>query len=282
MTAVTIRDILQDAARRFEPVSESPRLDAQLLIAETLGVSRAHVLAHPERTLTPEETQQIHTWIDRRATGEPIAYILGRRAFYDRELIVTPDVLIPRPETEHLLEAALDFAAGRSLTAVDVGTGSGALAVTFRALNPAADVFAVDISEAALAVAQHNAERQGVAITFLQGDLLEPIIAQGLAVDLVMANLPYIDQKTLNTLDVARHEPWHALNGGTDGLEVFRRFMPQARQVCTPYACILLEIGADQGEAVPQIARQHFPRAAIHVSQDLAGLDRLVHIMVEA
>ena len=152
-------EVLRAARAQFESVSASASLDAQLLMAEVLGVSRAHVLAHPERLLTDEQYAGFIALTERRAAGEPIAYLLGRRAFYDREMIVSPAVLIPRPETEDLLERALssEQAARPDCVAVDVGTGSGAIAVTFAALKPGAQVYATDLSPAALDIARRNA-----------------------------------------------------------------------------------------------------------------------------
>lgn len=275
----TIGQALQDARERLKPVSTSVSLDVQLLLAEVLGCNRAHVIAHPEKPLTSEQAAQYEQWVTRREQGEPIAYILGRRAFYDREFIVTPDVLIPRPETELLLEMALAFVRSRDgAAAVDVGTGSGALAVTLAANAPDVTVYAVDLSEKALAVAQENARQQQTTIHFMQGDLLQPLIDAGLHVDLVMANLPYIATEELQGLEVARHEPNMALDGGADGLDLIRRLLAQVPLVCKAGACILLEIGADQGAAVVRLAHDMLSPAAVSLHQDLAGLDRIVRI----
>lgn len=278
---VTIHRVLADAKRRIAPVSSSISLDAQLLLAAVLGVSRAHVIAHPERELTPHQANAYESLIARRERGEPVAYLLGRRAFYDRDFIVTPDVLIPRPETEHLLEKALAFARSQpELTAVDVGTGSGALAVTFAAHIPTATVYATDISAAALAVARRNAG--GVNVHFLQGDLLLPLREAGVRVSLVMANLPYIAADELRTLAVSQHEPRLALDGGPDGLDVIRRLLEQVPAVCLPGAVILLEIGAAQAAAVRQLAQTILPAArSVAVFQDYAGHDRVVQMTLD-
>ncbi|GAB4526916.1 MAG: peptide chain release factor N(5)-glutamine methyltransferase [Anaerolineae bacterium] len=273
--APTIGAWLVEAKRRFAAISSSPALDAQLLMAAVLNVSRAHVIAHPEKALTEAQMAQFAAWAARRAEGEPLAYLLGRKAFYDREFIVTADVLIPRPETEHLLEAALGFVHGKAgISAVDVGTGSGALAVTLAAHAPHCTVYATDISPAALAVAQQNAALNHVNITFLQGDLLLPLGAR--RVDLVMANLPYIATTVMHGLPVAQHEPHLALDGGADGLDVIRRLLAQVPDYCNPGAFILLEIGADQGEAVVALGQALSP--SVMLMQDYAGLDRLVAI----
>lgn len=269
----TIKSALTDAKARLSVSSTTDGLDAQVLLCEVLNVNRAYLLAHPERELTPSETARYEAFISRREQGEPVAYILGYRGFYDREFKVTPDVLIPRPETELLLEGALAFAQGHQITtAVDVGTGSGALVVTFAALVPSIEVHAVDVSAGALAVAQDNAAVHGVEITFWQGDLLTPLIENGVKVDLIMANLPYIASDEVPTLEVSRYEPTLALDGGADGLALIRRLLAQAPQVMRPGGLMLLEIGADQGTAMHELV----PNATI--VQDYAGFDRIVRV----
>jgi release factor glutamine methyltransferase len=270
----TIADALREARARFT-ASESAGLDAHVLLAAVLGVDRTHLLGHPEQVLSAEQAAQFGAWVERHAAGEPVAYILGRRGFYDLDLLVTSDVLIPRPETELLLEQALAFAQQHpGLTAVDIGTGSGALAVTFAKHAPGATVYAVDISPQALAVAQRNAQAQDVAVTFLEGDLLGPLIERGVKVDLVMANLPYIATDEVPRLDVSRYEPVLALDGGPDGLDLVRRLLAQLPQVARPGALVLLEIGADQGAATLALAG-----ATGRLFQDYAGLDRIVSLI---
>jgi HemK-like putative methylase len=189
----------------------SASLDAQALLCEALGVERAHLLAHPEQLLTPEQAAQYEAYVARCAAGEPLAYILGRRAFYDREFVVTPAVLIPRPETELLLEEALHFVRDRpQAVVVDVGTGSGALAVTLAALCPQATVYATETSPGALAVARQNAEQYSVRVEFLLGDLLQPLIERGIKTDVVMANLPYVASGELDALPVVDYETVNA------------------------------------------------------------------------
>lgn len=267
---MTIREALAAAKARIQ--SDSASLDAQLLLCEVLGVSRARVLSHGEDALTPEQVQEYDALVSRREAGEPIAYILGRKPFYDRVFGVSASVLIPRPETELLIEQA--FAADRELVAVDVGTGSGAIAVTFAANAPHAQVYATDISLAALDVAKRNASEQGARVTFFQGDLLQPLIERGIKVDLLMANLPYINSAELPNLDVSRYEPQLALDGGADGLDLIRRLLDQAPQVCNSGAMVLLEIGCDQGERARELAQRVCSQ--VEVLQDYAGFDRIV------
>lgn len=253
--------------------------DALALLSAVLEVDRAYLLAHPEQPLTGAQAGQYAAWLERCAAGEPLAYLLGRRAFYDRDFIVTPAVLIPRPETEHLLEAALDFARLHpGLTAVDVGTGSGALAVTLAAREPSARVYAVDVSPAALDVARQNAALHQATVTFFHGDLLQPLLERNLQVDLLLANLPYIATGDLPALVVTRYEPRLALDGGADGLDLVRRLLAQSPSVCRPGALLLLEIGAQQGAAALALAQAAFPQAASRILRDYAGHDRLIAI----
>ncbi len=253
--------------------------DALALLSAVLEVDRAYLLAHPEQPLTGAQAGQYAAWLERCAAGEPLAYLLGRRAFYDRDFIVTPAVLIPRPETEHLLEAALDFARQHpGLTAVDVGTGSGALAVTLAARVPSARVYAVDVSPAALDVARRNAALHQATVTFFHGDLLQPLLERNLQVDLLLANLPYIATGDLPALVVTRYEPRLALDGGADGLDLVRRLLAQSPSVCRPGALLLLEIGAQQGAAALALAQAAFPQAASRILRDYAGHDRLIAI----
>jgi len=250
-------------------------LDAHVLLGEALGVDRAYLLAHPEAPLTPEQAERFAGWVARCGAGEPVAYLLGRRAFYDLDFAVTPDVLIPRPESELLLEQAWRLS-DRKLTVADVGTGSGALAVTFAAHHPQAQVYATDISPLALAVARRNAERHQAAVTFFEGDLLAPLIERGIKLDLIMANLPYIASGELPALAVSRYEPRLALDGGADGLDLIRRLLAQTSQAAKPGALIMLEIGAGQGNAARMLVEQALAPERVEVIRDYAGLDRIV------
>jgi release factor glutamine methyltransferase len=267
-------------------------LDAQVLLAHVLGTDRAALLAHPERILTPAQAAAYRALVERGAAGVPLPYLTGHQAFYDLDLIVTSEVLIPRPETEHLIETALAWAHKRSLTPqssphrgvglriVDVGTGSGAIAVTLAKHLPGARVCAIDLSAAALEVARQNAARYDLEqrIEWKVGDLLTPLVEEGQQVDLIAANLPYIVHKDLASLAVARHEPQLALDGGPDGLDLIRRLLVQAPRVLAEEGLLLLEIGAGQGEQVCDLARAALPGAQARILFDYAGLDRVVSI----
>lgn len=274
----TIKQALQDAKSTF-PDPDSASLDAQLLLCQVLDVGRAYLLAHPEQQLSDAEWEAFQTLVARRADHEPVAYILGKRAFYDREFRVTPDVLIPRPETEHLLEAALDIAKEQQgIITADIGTGSGAIAVTFAAHAPQSTVYATDISEAALAVARGNAADHGVDVRFLQGHLAQPLIEGGIPVEMILANLPYVADGDALDATVARYEPHLALFSGHDGLRHIRELLEQITAHLPTVKFILLEIGSSQGSAVKQLAHDLLPTEQIEVLQDYARWDRLVRI----
>jgi len=275
---MTIRQHLQKAQERLIQ-SQSARLDAQLLLCRVLGVEKSYLVAHDDRLLTDEEAAHYADLLARRQQGEPIAYILGTRGFYDLEFVVTPAVLIPRPETEHLIEAALEWSQDRQkLTAADIGTGSGAIAVTFARHRPQAEVHAVDISNDALAIAQKNARNNRAAVHFHQGNLAQPLIDAGIRIDLLMANLPYIRQGEIPDLAVSKHEPLLALDGGEDGLDLVRELLRQVPLVCAADGLILLEIGAEQGLAVLEATRIILPTASAAILKDYAGQDRIIRI----
>ena len=264
---------------------ESPRLDAELLLAHVLGVNRAAILTWPDRTLTPKQLTRYRDLAARRAAREPLAYIVGHREFYDLDFVVDARALIPRPETELLVEHALRTVrriapeAGTPLQLADVGSGSGAIAVTLAVHLPQATVYALDGSAEALALTTENAHRHGVAnrVHPLQGDLLSPLPQP---VDLITANLPYVATAEWEHLppEIRIYEPRVALDGGPDGLTIIRRLLAMVGPYLQSGGALLLEIGASQGGAATALARQHLPRARVQVHQDLAGLDRLVLI----
>jgi release factor glutamine methyltransferase len=260
---------------------ESPRLDAELLLAQVLGTNRAAVLAWPERVLTPKELTRYRALANRRAAREPLAYILGHREFYDLDLAVDQRVLIPRPETEILVEEALRIGRRQTgpLLIADVGAGSGAIAVTLAVHLPQAVVYALDGSAGALAVTAENARRHNVAerVHCLAGDLLAPLPQP---VDLIAANLPYVTTREWEALppEIQDYEPRAALDGGTDGLALIRRLLATAGGHSRRGAVILSEIGASQGGAVTALASEYFPDATVRLMQDYAGLDRVIVI----
>jgi release factor glutamine methyltransferase len=264
----------------------TPR-EAALLLAHALGQNREWVLAHPEAELTPEQRERFASLLEQAERGTPLPYLLGQWEFFGLNFKITPDVLIPRPETELLVEKALGKTQkprhspqkareSQNPKIVDVGTGSGIIAVTLAVKLPQAHVIAADVSAAALEVARANAVAHGVAdrVKFVHGDLLAGVGK----VNLICANLPYIPTAELETLPVAKHEPALALDGGPDGLRLIERLLATAGDHLLPAGALLAEIGAMQGEAAAALARYYFPSAQVEIHKDLAGLDRLLVI----
>lgn len=271
--------VLAQIRARLEGRSKTAGLDAQVLLAHLLRKPKAWVLAHPELVLTPQQSVDLENLLARLEQGEPLPYVLGHWEFYGLDFWVTPAALIPRPETELLVERAIEWLRLRPQRrlAVDVGTGTGCIAVALGANILDLRVLACDVSAEALQVAQSNIRRHGLQdrLACLQVDLLP---AAGRRFDLICANLPYIPSATLKTLAVARWEPCLALNGGPDGLEPVRRLLRQAPTALAPGGLLLLEIEANQGAQALELARLAFPLASRALLQDLAGRDRLVCI----
>ncbi len=271
----TIGDTLKRATATLMGVSGSPRLDAQLILGRVLDKPREYLIAHSEQPVADLDIHTFDKLLTLRAKGMPIAYILGQRPFYDRSFKVTPHVLVPRPETEHIVEAALAWAEGRgSIRLVDVGTGSGAIAVTLAAHLPDSVVIATDISRAALVIAQDNAE--GVTnIRYVQADLLSPLRGP---FDVIATNLPYIATGDIGLLEVAKFEPHVALDGGVDGLTHIRRFLQQAPSRLARPGLLLMEIAVDQAPVVTALAQALFPGASVSILKDYAKLDRVLRV----
>ena len=257
----SVRDALDSAVIALEASGcDTPRLDAELLLAHVLGVGRADLIASPDRGLEPDEARAFMDLAARRRGREPVAYILGTKGFRTIDLAVDPRVLIPRPETEFVVEAALELPEGARV--VDVGTGSGAIALALKTERPDLRVAATDSSAAALAVARGNAERLGLEVEFVEGDLLA-----GLDADAVLSNPPYVAEGERLPADIG-FEPREALYGGADGLDVIRRLIHQAEGV--PF--IALEVGAGQAPAVAALMTGR----DVDTIRDLAGHERVV------
>lgn len=254
-------------------------LDAEVLLSHVTGLDRAQLYAGLGRPLSGEEEDRFGKLTRRRLGGEPVAYITGRKEFMGLDFMVSPAVLIPRPETELLVENALKLMPTAG-SVVDVGTGGGAIAVSLAFHNPEAVVFAIDRSSEALEVARRNAVKNGVAhkVLFFQGDLLGPLsgLLQPNQADLIIANLPYIATGDLQGLpmEVKMFEPLSALDGGADGLEHYRRLLPQAEIHLKKGGVLLFEIGFDQGREALALLEPKVWKAA--VIKDLAGLDRVM------
>ena len=276
-----ISETLADLRRRLAQVSQSPDLDSQVLIAHVLDKSRAWILAHPEDSLTNEEIFALEAAATRLETGTPLPYVLGQWEFFGLKFNITPETLIPRPETELLVECALTWLDQhpKCRLTLDVGTGSGCIAIALASRMPDLKIIATDISFSALYVARMNALQLGTLqqIEFLQANLIPPVQSK---FNLICANLPYIPTSTLHNLKVYGKEPELALDGGEDGLNLIRSLIYLAAYSVAPGGLILLEIESSQGGAGSSLAKTIFPDAHIQILPDLAGLDRLLCIQI--
>jgi release factor glutamine methyltransferase len=266
---------LGESALKDGPHPERARRDAELLLMYTLKRSRTLLITHYDELLANDLSLSYAELLERRRKGEPIQYITGETEFYSLPFLVTPDVLIPRPETEHLvekvIELASDFAAPRI---VDVGTGSGAIAVALAHKLPHASITATDISLRALALAEENAKSNGASIRFLVGDLLAP--TEGERFEIIVSNPPYVAMSDRDSLDVEvrDYEPALALFAGEDGLEVYRRLIPAAFEALTPGGFLVLEIGYSQSPAITELLTcSGFQQ--IEFVPDLQGISRV-------
>jgi len=270
---------LTQARRRLEPSTADAGLEAQLLLAHVIKRNRTWVLAHPETILSESQLEQLNLLLEKRSSGIPLPYILGHWEFYCLDFAVTPDVLIPRPETELLVEQALAWLKNHAnqRRAADVGTGSGCIAVSLAKNQPDLNLIATDLSQAALDVARENASRHGVVdrIEWKKTNLLDDYPGK---LDLVVANLPYIPSATLDNLPVSKYEPRSALDGGPDGLRFINELLRDAKRWWASGGAILLEIEAGQGESGLRLADELLPGASITLLPDLAGLPRILKI----
>ncbi len=278
---ITISQALYQSVETLNKISYTPNLDAQILLANTLEKPRAWVISHPEVELSFSENSRFQDGINSLVEGIPLPYIIGKWEFYGLEFIVTPETLIPRPETELMVELALEWLGkhqGRR-SAADVGTGSGCIAVAIAKNSPDVSFIASDISHSALRIARKNSVQHGVneRINFLQADLMSPISHQ---FDLICANLPYIPSQRLPTLKIHGHEPDTALNGGKDGMEFISELLVTSSTYTQPGALLLIEIDSSQGRKFQSAAKNLFPYAEISLHTDLAHHDRLVKIQL--
>lgn len=289
----TIRDMLKkgtDVLAQAAGERSTARLDAQVLLTHVLDSDRAAIYAYPECMVTPEQEQRFLELIERRARGEPVAYLVGRKEFYGRDFLVDQRVLIPRPETELLVEVALEairqrIEAGRIPLLADIGTGSGAIPITIALEEPRLPlIYACDISTEALEVARLNCQLHALEtrVHLLQGDLIAPLPEP---VDILTANLPYVGTQELASItpDVHAYEPHLALFSGPDGLVLLRRFCMEVRQSGTLKAggAMFLEIGYQQREVVARLLQELWPQALVTSKRDYAGWDRLVQMVLK-
>ncbi|MEZ4633960.1 MAG: peptide chain release factor N(5)-glutamine methyltransferase [Caldilineaceae bacterium] len=277
------RALVSAVQRLNEAGCDNARLDAQVLLSHVLGQERSWLFAHHDHPLNPLEAEQFTDLVARRVRREPVAYLIGRKEFYGMDFNVDHRVLIPRPETELLVDLALGQIRDRNnrrVVVADVGTGSGAIAVTVAVHAPEAHVYALDVSPAALTVAQKNAEQltNGNPVTFLQSDLLASLPEPA---DLIVANLPYITDDDYQTLspDIRDYEPSLALKAGVQGLDVIERLLQQVSVYLKPKGAVLLEIGSEQGDNVTKMAKSMRPKPTyVGMRRDYSGQMRMVTI----
>jgi len=279
--------LLSDITISLSSISDTPALDASVLLAHILNKPRTWVMAHPEFVLTTEQQNQLNKSLTLLESGEPFPYVLGHWEFFGLDFDITPDVLIPRPETELLVEKAIVWLQESPMRrkVADIGTGSGAIAISIAVNVPDTQILATDISSKALDVAKQNAQKFDVQnrIEFVRCDLLPPksaSLSTEQQFDLICANLPYIPTETLYSLPIYGREPTLALDGGADGLDSIRRFLKLIPEWLAPHSLILLEIEARRGIQAQNLASDLFPQAEIRLHQDLTGHDRLLEIML--
>ncbi len=260
---------------------EDAPLECELLLRHTLKISRVQLYLDINRQLSPEKDEIFRNLIERRLNGEPTAYITKHREFYGLDFYVDTRALIPRPESETLVEKALEYARNhRVSTIADIGTGCGAIAISLALNLPQAKVYATDISASALEVARFNCQKHGVTdrICLLQGNMLDLMPEP---VDIIVANLPYVKESQLPQMQLPNSEPMLALNGGSNGLEKIYQLCRQASDKLHTGGCLLLEIGQGQKRAITTLLHDLFPSAGIEVTPDLSGIDRVVSLTPE-
>ncbi len=276
MQSWTVKELLEWTSNYFrEKNINEARLEAEILLARVLGKDRVYLYANYDAPVNQDERSGFREFIKRRVRKEPLAYITGTREFMSLEFKVNPAVLIPRPESEILVEKAIDLLKDTPCTICDIGTGSGALAISLAHYLPLARVFATDISPQALDTARDNAASLQVEAEFLEGDLLSPFLDKENYFDLIVANLPYIPLEEYYTLDsgVKNYEPQIALLAPGDGLDIYRRLLPQAFTLLKEGAYLFIEIGWQQGEKALKMMNNF---EEVQIIKDLAGHDRIV------
>jgi release factor glutamine methyltransferase len=276
MVYVLLKDALTSAISALTAAQVgSPRLNAETLLMFTLSCDRAYLFAHPERELTPQERINFQESIAQRALGIPAQYITGHQEFWGMDLVVSPAVLIPRPETEHVVEAVLALSPGAGSRIVDVGTGSGCIALALAKELPQAEIHATDISPAALEIARANAARHGFdqRIRFRQANLLQGFEPDSL--DLVVSNPPYVGESEEDEVqrEVRKHEPRNAIFAGPTGLEVIERLVPEASATLKPGGFLIMEMSGTIAEGVKRLLASW---SGLRVINDLQGIPRVV------
>jgi release factor glutamine methyltransferase len=277
---VTLRQAITSAREILKANKdiEDPFLESEVLLRCVLQVDRASFFLNIDEVLTPQKEIEYQQWIQRRLQGEPLAYIIHNREFYYLDFYVDTRVLIPRPETEMLVEQAIQFAQNHPVSTIaDIGTGSGAIAVSLSVHLPKVNILATDISASALEVARINCQKHNVdkRISLIQGDLLDALPEP---VDVLISNLPYVTSSEVAQMPSAKFEPLLALDGGEDGLDQVFKLCRQLATKIKPGGCVLLELGLGQSQKVTELLKVLFPSSLIEVLPDLAGINRAIRI----
>ena len=286
---MNIKDTISEYSDKLKKTSSSPTLDIELLLAKALNKPKEYLYEYPEKNLSTFQFNKFSKLFKRRLKGEPVAYLLGHKEFYGLNFKVNKNVLIPRPETEILVEEVLNFIKNnRTRLILEIGVGSGAIIIVLAKNIKKTEFIATDISAKALNIAKQNAKLHKVKIKFLKGNLLEPLIpipnSQLLIPNsIITANLPYLDRKEENLLPSSntiglKFEPKIAYDGGPDGLKYFRQFFAQIQKHNLKPKAIFLEIGYKQALPIKNLAKQALPRYKFKIKKDLCGFDRVIII----
>jgi len=280
MQMVSVQDLLAKATHLLGQVGvETPLLDAEVMLSEAMGVSRTHLLAHPDCHPSASDVRRFQRWLNKRVKRVPLAYVVGHKEFYGLDFEIRRGVLIPRPETELLVDRTIQVLKGaRSPVIAEIGVGSGAVAVACALSIRDARIYATDVSPVAVRMARLNAKRHGVSerVRVMQGDLFEPLA--NLAFDAVVSNPPYVPTSEIATLqpEIRNYEPREALDGGTDGMACLHRIILEARRYIKPGGFLILEVGNGQAGAIASLMKQH-GYIAVQVNRDYAGVERVVN-----
>ncbi len=282
---VSIREVLRDAVSRIEKIgAQTPLLDAEVLLCTVLSVDRLYLVINGEKKLTEEQFIKYQRYVEKRTVGVPVQYIVGNQEFMGMDFYVEEGVLIPRPDTEILVEAVLEWInektdKSRITIIADIGTGSGAIALSLAKMAEKSKVYAVDISSKALKVAKLNSDTHGLnSVIFLEGNLLEPLKEAQIELDVLVSNPPYIPKKDITELqvEVACYEPLLALDGGEDGLYFYRKLVDEGWVLLRNGGIIAFEVGHDQAEGVERLLFENKHYKNIKRIKDLAGIERVI------
>jgi release factor glutamine methyltransferase len=277
---IALKELILEGRKAFEEISETAALDTELLVCHVLGITKLNILMEPDRPVKAEDAEMLRALFKRRAEGFPVQYLIGTEGFMGLEFNVTPSVLIPRPDTELLVEKIIELADNRKgMRILDIGTGSGAIAVSLAYYLKSSQVETVDISEDATEVARGNAEKNGVAgrVKFLSGDVFGPV-AEGTKYDVIVSNPPYIPSEDIDGLqiEVAVHEPRLALDGGLDGYDFYRRIIDEAPAYLNEEGILAFETGHDQARTIADLMEKSGNYEKLSIHKDLAGIERVV------